>query len=184
MKTVLEARQVSKIFGGLVAVNKVDLIVPEGSIASIIGPNGAGKTTLFNCISGFYTPELGDVLFNGRKIQGMLTDFAADKNANSPHRWDHGRISKATSGNGFSHPTKIGCTNASEQGGMHTQCKADESSVNTRDFPSQALPRQLRTNCYEPPSILFTMDCLFSLDMGSTSHRRTMTHQFLRWRRR
>ncbi len=77
MKTVLEARQVSKIFGGLVAVNKVDLIVPEGSIASIIGPNGAGKTTLFNCISGFYTPEIGDVLFNGRKIQGMLTDKVA-----------------------------------------------------------------------------------------------------------
>ncbi len=77
MKTVLEARQVSKIFGGLVAVNKVDLVVPEGSIASIIGPNGAGKTTLFNCISGFYTPELGDVLFNGRKIQGMLTDKVA-----------------------------------------------------------------------------------------------------------
>ncbi|PKO06428.1 MAG: ABC transporter ATP-binding protein [Chloroflexi bacterium HGW-Chloroflexi-3] len=77
MKMVLEARQVSKIFGGLVAVNKVDLIVPEGSIASIIGPNGAGKTTLFNCISGFYTPEIGDVLFNGRKIQGMLTDKVA-----------------------------------------------------------------------------------------------------------
>lgn len=77
MKTVLEARQVSKIFGGLVAVNKVDLVVPEGSIASIIGPNGAGKTTLFNCISGFYTPEIGDVLFNGRKIQGMLTDKVA-----------------------------------------------------------------------------------------------------------
>jgi branched-chain amino acid transport system ATP-binding protein len=77
MNTVLEARQVTKIFGGLVAVNKVDLIVPEGSIASIIGPNGAGKTTLFNCISGFYQPEIGDVLFNGRKIQGMLTDKVA-----------------------------------------------------------------------------------------------------------
>ena len=77
MKTVLEARQVSKIFGGLVAVNKVDLVVPEGSIASIIGPNGAGKTTLFNCISGFYKPEIGDVMFDGRQIQGMLTDKVA-----------------------------------------------------------------------------------------------------------
>lgn len=77
MSTVLEARQVSKIFGGLVAVNKVDLVVPQGSIASIIGPNGAGKTTLFNCISGFYTPEIGDVLFNGQPIQGMLTDKVA-----------------------------------------------------------------------------------------------------------
>ncbi len=43
MNTVLETRQVSKIFGGLVAVNNVDIVIPEGSIASIIGPNGAGK---------------------------------------------------------------------------------------------------------------------------------------------
>jgi branched-chain amino acid transport system ATP-binding protein len=77
MNTVLETRQVSKIFGGLVAVNNVDIVIPEGSIASIIGPNGAGKTTLFNCISGFYTPETGDVLFDGRPIQGMLTDKIA-----------------------------------------------------------------------------------------------------------
>ncbi len=77
MNTVLETRQVSKIFGGLVAVNNVDILIPEGSIASIIGPNGAGKTTLFNCISGFYKPETGDVLFNGRPIQGMLTDKIA-----------------------------------------------------------------------------------------------------------
>ena len=47
MKTMLETRQVTKIFGGLIAVNKVDIVVPEGAIASIIGPNGAGKTTLF-----------------------------------------------------------------------------------------------------------------------------------------
>ncbi len=53
----LETRQVTKL-GGLTAVNKVDLFVPHNCIASIIGPNGAGKTTLFNCISGFYTPEL------------------------------------------------------------------------------------------------------------------------------
>lgn len=77
MTAVLETRQVSKIFGGLVAVNKVDLVVPQGSIASIIGPNGAGKTTLFNCISGFYNPEIGQVVFNGRQIQGMLTDKIA-----------------------------------------------------------------------------------------------------------
>ena len=79
MKTVLETRNVSKIFGGLVAVNKVDLVVPEGTIASIIGPNGAGKTTLFNCISGFYKPEMGQVLFNGNSIAGMLTDKIAAK---------------------------------------------------------------------------------------------------------
>lgn len=77
MKTVLETRQVSKIFGGLTAVNKVDLVVPEGAIASIIGPNGAGKTTLFNCISGFYTPEFGQVLFNNSSIKGLSTDKVA-----------------------------------------------------------------------------------------------------------
>lgn len=77
MKTVLETRQVSKIFGGLTAVNKVDLVVPEGAIASIIGPNGAGKTTLFNCISGFYKPEFGQVLFSGNLINGLTTDKVA-----------------------------------------------------------------------------------------------------------
>lgn len=75
--TMLETKQVTKIFGGLTAVNKVDLVVPENAIVSIIGPNGAGKTTLFNCISGFYTPEFGQVLFDGKAIQGTLTDKIA-----------------------------------------------------------------------------------------------------------
>ncbi len=77
MPTTLETRQVSKIFGGLVAVDQVDLSVTEQSIASIIGPNGAGKTTLFNCISGFYTPEKGQVLFYGHPIQGLPTNEVA-----------------------------------------------------------------------------------------------------------
>lgn len=78
MKSVmLETKQVTKIFGGLTAVNRVDLIIPEGAIASIIGPNGAGKTTLFNCISGFYNPEFGEVLFDGKSIKGVLTDKIA-----------------------------------------------------------------------------------------------------------
>jgi ABC-type branched-subunit amino acid transport system ATPase component len=77
MTNLLEAEHVCKLFGGLVAVNEVDLAIPEHSIASIIGPNGAGKTTLFNCISGFYTPEKGRVLFQGHPIQGMLTDRIA-----------------------------------------------------------------------------------------------------------
>ncbi len=77
MEATLETRQVSKIFGGLTAVDQVDLIVPEQTIASIIGPNGAGKTTLFNCISGFYTPEKGKVLFYGQPIQGLPTNEVA-----------------------------------------------------------------------------------------------------------
>jgi branched-chain amino acid transport system ATP-binding protein len=75
--TTLETRQVTKMFGGLVAVDQVDLSVPEHTIASIIGPNGAGKTTLFNCISGFYQPEKGQVVFYDRPIQGLLTNEVA-----------------------------------------------------------------------------------------------------------
>ena len=74
---VISVRDVTKLFGGLTAVNRVSLEVPEGAIFSIIGPNGAGKTTLFNCISGFYTPEHGEVLFLGDSICGRGTDAIA-----------------------------------------------------------------------------------------------------------
>ncbi len=77
MPITLETRQVTKMFGGLTAVDSVDLVIAEQSIASIIGPNGAGKTTLFNCISGFYKPEKGQVLFMGTPIQGLATDAIA-----------------------------------------------------------------------------------------------------------
>ncbi len=73
MTTCIETKQVSKLFGGLTAVKDVDLIVPEHAIASIIGPNGAGKTTLFNCISGYYVPEEGQILFYDLPIQGFPT---------------------------------------------------------------------------------------------------------------
>lgn len=73
MSVCIQANQVSKIFGGLTAVNQVDLTVPEHVIASIIGPNGAGKTTLFNCISGYYQPEQGQIIFRGAPIQGLPT---------------------------------------------------------------------------------------------------------------
>ena len=73
MTACIETRQVSKMFGGLTAVNNVDLVVPEHAIASIIGPNGAGKTTLFNCISGYYIPEEGQILFFDMPIQGQPT---------------------------------------------------------------------------------------------------------------
>jgi branched-chain amino acid transport system ATP-binding protein len=76
---IIETNGVSKIFGGLTAVNQVDLEIPLGSIYAIIGPNGAGKTTLFNCISGFYTPEHGEILFLGDPIQGYTTDFIAGR---------------------------------------------------------------------------------------------------------
>ena len=65
---LLEASGVTKRFGGLVAVNDVDFVVPEKSIVAIIGPNGAGKTTFFNCMTGLYKPTTGTVVFDGRDI--------------------------------------------------------------------------------------------------------------------
>jgi branched-chain amino acid transport system ATP-binding protein len=71
---VLATKKVTKRFGGLEAVSKVDFELPEHAIYSIIGPNGAGKTTLFNCITGFYTPEEGEIYLNERNITGMSPD--------------------------------------------------------------------------------------------------------------
>lgn len=69
--TLLELRDVTKIFGGLVAVNDVSFSVGEGSIVGLIGPNGAGKTTVFNCITGNYKPEKGSIWFEGENITGL-----------------------------------------------------------------------------------------------------------------
>lgn len=71
---LLEAQAVTKIFGGLVAVSGVDLSVEERAIVSLIGPNGAGKTTFFNCLTGLYRPEEGDILFDGASLVGLRSD--------------------------------------------------------------------------------------------------------------
>lgn len=76
---VLVCKKVSKRFGGLMAVSSVDLKVKEASIQSIIGPNGAGKTTLFNCITGFYNPEEGEILLDGHNITGYSPDRVTKK---------------------------------------------------------------------------------------------------------
>jgi branched-chain amino acid transport system ATP-binding protein len=70
----LEARNVTKQFGGLTAVSDVTFEVPERSIVSIIGPNGAGKTTFFNMLTGFYKPTLGKISFSGRNVTGGRPD--------------------------------------------------------------------------------------------------------------
>ena len=65
---ILELKAVSKQFGGLVALDRVDLTLNEGEIFGLLGPNGAGKTTLFNCITGYYSTDQGSILFGGREI--------------------------------------------------------------------------------------------------------------------
>ena len=68
--SLLEAQQLTMRFGGLVAVNAVDLTLEPGMIASLIGPNGAGKTTFFNMLSGLYIPSSGRLFFEDREITG------------------------------------------------------------------------------------------------------------------
>lgn len=72
--TILLAEKMTKRFGGLLAVDELDLEVKENSIHSIIGPNGAGKTTFFNCVTGFYRPEEGEISLNGHSLIGLLPD--------------------------------------------------------------------------------------------------------------
>lgn len=71
---ILVANKVTKRFGGLDALRAVDFVLKEQSIQSIIGPNGAGKTTFFNCITGFYTPEEGEILLEDRLLNGLSPD--------------------------------------------------------------------------------------------------------------
>ncbi len=72
---ILRASHVTKRFGGLVAVDDMSLDIPARSIFSVIGPNGAGKTTFFNCLTGFYRPDAGTLLFDGRHVlNGLRTD--------------------------------------------------------------------------------------------------------------
>jgi len=72
---MLSVRGLTKRFGGLVAVSGIDLEIPERAIYSVIGPNGAGKTTLFNCVTGFYTPNEGEIVLGGaHHLEGRRTD--------------------------------------------------------------------------------------------------------------
>ena len=71
---ILEIKHVSKFFGGLAANSDVSFAMEEGMIMGLIGPNGAGKTTLFNCITGYYPPSKGEVLFKGQRMNGLQPD--------------------------------------------------------------------------------------------------------------
>ncbi|MBV9455655.1 MAG: ABC transporter ATP-binding protein [Rubrobacter sp.] len=69
---IFEARSITKVFGGLVAVNAVDFYIPQGGIVSLIGPNGAGKTTFFNMVSGLLRPTAGSFFFLGQDVTRLV----------------------------------------------------------------------------------------------------------------
>ncbi|MDE0143882.1 MAG: ABC transporter ATP-binding protein [Caldilineaceae bacterium] len=79
MTALLSIQHVTKVFGGLTAVDNVDLEIAERSITSLIGPNGAGKTTLFNCLTGLHRPEVGEILFNGSSLIGLRPDEITER---------------------------------------------------------------------------------------------------------
>ncbi|MBI3397749.1 MAG: ABC transporter ATP-binding protein [Deltaproteobacteria bacterium] len=68
---LLQIKNLTKTFGGLTAIDNIDLVIKHGDIISLIGPNGAGKTTLFNCVTGIYHPSKGEIIFHGEKIHGL-----------------------------------------------------------------------------------------------------------------
>jgi branched-chain amino acid transport system ATP-binding protein len=74
---MLQVNKLIKRFGGLVALDALDMHIADAEILGVIGPNGAGKTTLFNAISGFFPPTCGTVIFNGREITGLRADEIA-----------------------------------------------------------------------------------------------------------
>jgi branched-chain amino acid transport system ATP-binding protein len=74
-EAILSAQNITKVFGGLVAVEDVTFEVPERGIVSIIGPNGAGKTTFFNMLTGLYRPTYGRISFGGRNVTGRRPDL-------------------------------------------------------------------------------------------------------------
>lgn len=69
----LEVKNLTLRFGGITALNKIDLAVHTGELVAIIGPNGAGKTSLLNCITGYYKPQEGQIFFNGEDITNLHT---------------------------------------------------------------------------------------------------------------
>jgi branched-chain amino acid transport system ATP-binding protein len=74
MSALLEVRGVSKSFHGLRAVHDASFEVSPGAINALIGPNGAGKTTIFNMVAGVYPPDAGEIVFDGRRINGLRPD--------------------------------------------------------------------------------------------------------------
>ncbi len=89
-RVLLEVRGLRREFGGVVAVDGVDLVVHEGETVSVIGPNGAGKTTLFNLISGLDQPDAGEICLDGRPVTGLPPEVLAARGL--ARTFQHGRV--------------------------------------------------------------------------------------------
>ena len=90
MTALLQVQGVVRRFGGVTAVNQLDLTFSDGELLSVIGPNGAGKTTLFNLITGHDAPDAGRIVFNGRDIAGMPPERIAALGL--ARTFQHGRV--------------------------------------------------------------------------------------------
>ena len=77
MSVLLEAREISKRFGGVQALDGISFSIERGAIYGLIGPNGAGKTTLFNTLSGIYPTDGGAYVFDGKPLAGLAPDRVA-----------------------------------------------------------------------------------------------------------
>ncbi len=76
---LLEIKDLSISFGGIMALNGISLQVPKEKIITVIGPNGSGKTTLFNCLTGIYRPDMGEILYNGETLLRLSPDAIAGR---------------------------------------------------------------------------------------------------------
>jgi len=76
---ILEIKNLTKVFGGLKAVDNLNLSIEQGEILGLIGPNGAGKTTVFNLVNGFLSPDSGDIVFKKESIRGLRPDIICKK---------------------------------------------------------------------------------------------------------
>ena len=79
MEHLVSAKNATIQFGGLRAVDGVDMHIDKGEIVALIGPNGAGKTTFFNLLTGIYTPTEGEILFNGQSVSGVKPHVIAER---------------------------------------------------------------------------------------------------------
>ena len=79
MNPIVECEHVTKSYGDIIAVNDVSLSIEDGEVFGLVGPNGAGKTTLFNVISGFLTPDRGNIIFKGKDVTRLKPHVIAQR---------------------------------------------------------------------------------------------------------